>query len=75
VNCSQKSVSLENIEKQIDSMLSSIEIIDEFKNFALEELKIEFEKDSQEKIALQKNLQLTLGKTEKKLKNLTEALI
>jgi hypothetical protein len=63
------------LEKQIDDILSNIEMIPEFKDWALVELKADFEKDLNEKLVIQKNLQSMIDKAEKKLKNLTEALI
>lgn len=74
-NCSQKSIKLENLEEQIDNMLEHIEIMPEFKEWWLEILRDDFENDMKTKEIIQKNLQSNLNHAEKRLKNLTEALI
>jgi hypothetical protein len=66
---------LEDLERQIDNILSSIDILPEFKNRCLEILKSDFENGIKEKSAIQSNLLTLLDKEEKKLAKLTEYLI
>ncbi|MDR1987637.1 MAG: hypothetical protein LBQ24_02500 [Candidatus Peribacteria bacterium] len=56
-------------------MLSNIEIIPEFKEWALEFLNKDFQEVIETKRQIQKNLQASIDIAEKKLKKLTEALI
>jgi uncharacterized protein YPO0396 len=63
------------LEKQIDILLSNIEIIPEFKEWALEALNNDFQDVIETKIQIQKNLRASIDGIEKKLKKLTEALI
>jgi len=74
-NCSQRPIKLEDLERQIDEILSSVEIIPEFKEWWLKALKDDFQNDMKLKESIQKNLQSSLDASERKLKNLTEALI
>lgn len=74
-NCSQKPIKLDDLERQIDDILSSIEIIPEFKEWGLEILKEDFKNEYKTKEAITNNLYTALDESERKLKNLTEALI
>jgi len=74
-NCSQKAITLKDLEGQIDTIISGIEIMPEFKEWALEALKNDFQYCVETKRAIQQNLQVSIDGTEKKLRKLTEALI
>ncbi|GHU38045.1 hypothetical protein AGMMS50256_36750 [Betaproteobacteria bacterium] len=63
------------MEKQIDDILSSIEIGSEFKNWSIEILKLDFENNIKEKEIIKHNLLTLLDKEEKKITKLTEYLI
>lgn len=73
--CSQKPITLENLENQIDNILQGLELMPEFKEIWLEILKNNFEYDMKTKEAQKKQLQLSLTGSERQLKKLTEALI
>ena len=74
-NCSQRPIRLNNFEEQIDSLITSLEIVPEFKAWWLEILKQDFENAISLKETIKKELESSLDTSEKKLKNLTEALI
>lgn len=63
------------MERQVNDILSDIEIMPEFKEWALEALKDDFQCSIETKREIQKSLQASIDSTEKKLKRLTEALI
>ena len=69
VKCSQKVIRVENLEKQIHDILSSIEIIPEFKNWALDILRDEFANEVNEKIKQSENIDRTILLEERKLEN------
>ncbi len=73
--CSQKPIRLEELEKQIDSYLSAIEIIPEFKQWALDILKNDYQNDILEKEMILKNLYKSLELSERQLNKLTDSLI
>jgi uncharacterized protein YPO0396 len=56
-------------------LLSNIEIIPEFKEWALEALNNDFQSCIETKRQIQKNLRASIDIVEKKLKKLTEALL
>jgi hypothetical protein len=63
------------LESQINTLLTDIEIIPEFKRWALEALNDDFQYTIETKRKIQSNLQASIDSTERKLKKLTEALI
>jgi hypothetical protein len=63
------------LERQINTLLTDIEIIPEFKKWALEALNDDFQYSIETKRKIQGNLQTSIDSTERKLKKLTEALI
>lgn len=73
--CSQWYIKVEDLESQIDNLLLSIEIMPEFKEWWLEILKESFASEIKLKEEIQRKMQLSLDESEKKLRNLTEALI
>jgi tetratricopeptide (TPR) repeat protein len=74
-NCKQKYIRLEDLERQIDNFLEHIEITPEFIPWWLEILKNDLESEIETKKTIQKNFQSSLEKSERKLKNLTDAFI
>jgi len=74
-NCSQKAITLNELEAEIASIMSQFEIAPEFKEWWLDILKRDFENEILVKETIQKKMQSSLDSSEKKLKNLTEALI
>ena len=74
-NCSQRPITLENLESQIDKLLTGLEIMPEFRLWWLGALKDDFEAEIKEKKIIRKNLQDTLNKEEEKLAKLTSSLI
>ena len=73
--CSQKPVRLEVIEKQIEEFINSVELIPEFKDWALDILKDDFNNDLLEKEKILKNLYDSQLIIEKRLNKLTDSLI
>jgi hypothetical protein len=74
-NCGQRPIKLEDLERQINTLLTKIEIIPEFKKRALEALNNDFECFIETKRKIQNNLQVSINSTERKLEKLTEALL
>ena len=71
--CSQKKcVRVQNLEKQIEEKLSTISIIPEFRDFALEILKEKHKEEVQDRNVIEDNLTASIKDTEKKLDNLIE---
>jgi len=73
-NCTQKPIKLEYLEKQIDEYLSNVEIIPEFKDWALNILKEDFKNDVSCKESILKNFYNSLEKVERKLAKLVDSL-
>lgn len=74
-DCTQKPIKLNDLEEQINALIVNLEILPEFKKWWLEILKKDFQNEITMKEAVQKKLQSSIDSSEKKLKNLTEALI
>lgn len=73
--CKQKVITLGKIEKQITDILGSIEILPQFKEWALEILKRDFHKELEDREVIYDNLQKQLKIQETKLHNLTDLLL
>jgi len=73
--CSQKPIRLETVEKQISELISSMEIIPEFKTWALDALKDDFNNDVLEKEKILKSLYNSQILSERRLNKLTDSLI
>lgn len=75
LKCQQKVITLQKIEQQITDILWSIEILPQFKEWALEILKKDFHKELEEREIIYDNLQKQLKIQENKLHNLTDLLL
>jgi site-specific DNA recombinase len=73
--CTQKPIRLEDLEKQIDQLISNTEIIPEFKEWALDILKDDFHNDVLEKEKILKSLYSSQLVSERRLNKLTDSLI
>ncbi len=73
--CSQKPTKLEDLEKEINGYLSNIEMIPEFKDWALGVLREDFKNDVIQKETITKSLYSSLESSERKLAKLTDSLI
>lgn len=73
--CKQKPLKLEEIEKQINDYIFNVELIPEFKDWALWVLKDDFNNDVVEKEIILKNLYESQMLSEKRLNKLTDSLI
>ena len=74
-NCSQKSIEVKELEKQIDECLQKIEIQEEFKDWAIGWLNKMNDEESGSREAIFKSQQNTLLEIEKQLNNLTQMKI
>lgn len=74
-NCTQKPIKLEELERQINEWLMSVELDYTFKEWGLEILREDFENEVKIKEWIKTQLKISLDSAEKKLKNLTSALI
>ncbi len=68
--CTQKSILVENLEKQIDSLLEKVTIDDEYLNLALEYLDAKREHESGTTQTVQKSLQSAVSDIMTRLRNL-----
>lgn len=73
--CSQKVITKDNLEIQIVDLLKSIEILPQFKNWAVDIIKRDFHKELEEREMIYTNLQNNLKVQETKLNNLTDWLL
>ena len=73
--CSQKAITLEKLEKQIDHILWSIEIVEEFKLWAIDILKVNLKEDIELIKSNYEQLEKDLNKTEFKLNKLTDMVL
>lgn len=74
-SCSQKRITLETLESQIESYLEKIEIIPEFRDFALKILKNSYKDEIQNQEFLKKNIKQNITDIEKKIERLLDLLI
>jgi len=75
VKCSQKVINENDLNKQILEILSEIEIIPEFKKWALEILKEEYDKDIDNILKKSESINRTIILEERKLKRWTDYLL
>lgn len=73
--CSQKPVNLNIVEEQVNNLIESVELIPEFKDWALEALKDDFNNDVLEKEKILKSLYDSQILSERRLNKLTDSLI
>lgn len=73
--CTQKPIRLETLEEQISNFIDSIDIIPEFKDWALWVLKQDFQNDVAEKEKILQSLYSSQILAEKRLNKLTDSLI
>ena len=73
--CLQKPVNLNIVEKQINNLIESVELIPEFKDWALDALKDDFNNDVLEKEKILKSLYDSQILSERRLNKLTDSLI
>ena len=74
-SCSQKRVTLETLENQINTILENIEIIPEFKEFAIEILKRDYKEEFETNKKVKESLEKNLNENENKLQKLLDLLI
>jgi site-specific DNA recombinase len=75
MKCSQKVITVKKLEEQIRDVLKSIEIIPEFRDWAIEIIKRDYHKELEERELIYNNLQKELKIQETKLYNLTDLLL
>lgn len=75
VQCNQKTIRRSELERQILEVLSQIEIIPEFKQWAINVLRDDYENQVNYKIQQSKSIEKAILSEEKKLKKLTDILI
>ncbi len=73
--CTQKNINIDNLEIQIISILNKLEIIPEFKEFALKLLKNNYSWEVKKRIKKLENINNIILREEKKLKKLTDLLL
>lgn len=73
--CNQWSIKIEDLEQQISSILKSIEIEPEFKNWVFATIKENYRNEFETRINIYENLNKTIISEEKRLKNLTDMLL
>ena len=74
-NCTQRSVELGDLEKQIDEILSNIEIPESFKDWAIEYLNELHDQESREQIMIDQNLDGSYSDCLVKIQNLIKLKI
>lgn len=75
MKCTQKVITVKKLEEQIKDVLKSIEIIPEFRDWAIEIIKRDYHKELEERELIYNNLQKELKIQETKLFNLTDLLL
>jgi site-specific DNA recombinase len=70
--CNQKVITKDKLEVQIVDLLKSIEILPQFKNWAIDIIKRDFHKELEQREMIYTNLQNNLKTQETKLNNLTD---
>ena len=73
--CKQKVITIQKLETQIIDILKSIEILPQFKDWAIDIIKRDFHQELEEREMMYKNLQAELKVQENKLHNLTDMLL
>lgn len=73
--CTQKRITLENLESQIEEILWHIEIIPTFKEIAIKILKSSYKDEIQTQETIKSNLLTSIQSSEKKLEKLLDLLI
>lgn len=73
--CKQKVITREKLEVQIIDILKSIEILPQFRDWAIEIIKRDYHNELKERELIYNNLQTELKKQENKLNNLTDLLL
>ena len=72
IKCDEKPVTLDDLEDQIDDILSTLKISDKFKDWALKYMGELNDKEIEERTSIYKNLQNTYTKKQKELDSLTK---
>ena len=72
--CTQSAITVESLEYQINTILESIDIKPQFREWALEIVKRDFHKELEEKESIRANLEKQLRASETKLNNLIDLL-
>ena len=75
VSCNQKYITVDNLELQISNVLRWIELIPEFKDWAVWVIKNNYDTEIENKLAMQENIDKTIRREEIKLKKLTDLLL
>lgn len=73
--CKQKVITVQKLETQIIDILKSVEILPEFRDWALDIIKRDYHKELEQRELIYGNLQKELKKQETKLNNLTDLLL
>jgi site-specific DNA recombinase len=73
--CNQKPTRVEKLEEQISKILTNLEIIPEFKQWAIQVLKDNYKEEVDKQVQIVESINRTLSAEERKLKNLTDLLL
>ena len=75
IKCSQPSIEIKDLENQLTNILSNITIIDEFKDWAIEVLKEQNQKEQSSQYNIESNVEIQYKNIKTKMDNLTNALL